>query len=60
MLWMLARGPGSPPNLTAPRTTHAALRPGSQRRWPPKSSAVGRDGFECQGGAGGEGERRRG
>ncbi|GMN67048.1 hypothetical protein TIFTF001_036110 [Ficus carica] len=42
MLWMPARGPGSPPNLTAPRTTHAALRPGSQRRWPPRSSVVGR------------------
>ncbi|GMN20905.1 hypothetical protein TIFTF001_048819 [Ficus carica] len=39
--WLLARAPGSPPNLTAPRTTHAALRPGSRRRWPPRSSAVG-------------------
>ncbi|GMN69971.1 hypothetical protein TIFTF001_039016 [Ficus carica] len=42
MLWMPARGLGSPPNLTAPRTTHAALRPGSRRRWPPRSSVVGR------------------
>ncbi|GMN32401.1 hypothetical protein TIFTF001_003655 [Ficus carica] len=54
MLWMPTRGPGSPLHLTAPRTTHAALRPGSQRRWPPRSSAVGR------GGEGGERERRRG
>ncbi|GMN54923.1 hypothetical protein TIFTF001_024052 [Ficus carica] len=54
MLWMPARGPGSPSNLTVSKTTHAALHLGSQRRWPPRSSAVGR------GGGGGEGERRRG
>ncbi|GMN51649.1 hypothetical protein TIFTF001_020801 [Ficus carica] len=57
---MLGRGPGSPLNLMAPRTTHAVLRRGSRRRWPPRSSAVGRGGFECQGGGGAEGEWRRG
>ncbi|GMN66410.1 hypothetical protein TIFTF001_035489 [Ficus carica] len=44
MLWMPAHATGSPSNLTAPRTTHAASRPGSRHRWPPtpRSSAVGR------------------
>ncbi|GMN70587.1 hypothetical protein TIFTF001_039631 [Ficus carica] len=42
ILWMSAHAPSSPPNLTATRTTHAALRPGSRRRWPPRSSAMGR------------------
>ncbi|GMN37141.1 hypothetical protein TIFTF001_006567 [Ficus carica] len=42
MLWMPARAHGSPPILTAPRTTHVTFHLRSRRRWPPRSSAMGR------------------